>query len=39
MKRYSLGPRGQTFVKGYVFLAFGKNISNNLRGKNSPETS
>ena len=44
MARYSVQPRDQIFVKGYVFLSFdknmgknfGKNISNSLSGKYSP---
>ena len=44
MAWYSVQPRDQIFVKGYVFLSFdknmgknfGKNISNSLSGKYSP---
>ena len=33
MMRYSVQPRGRTFVKGYEFLSFAKNMGKNI-GKN-----
>ena len=33
MMRYSVKPRDQIFVKGYVFLSFGKNMGKSI-GKN-----
>ena len=34
MKRYSVQPRDQIFVKGYGFLSFAKNMDRNI-GKNT----
>ena len=33
MTRYSVQPRDQIFVKGYIFLSFAKNMGRNI-GKN-----
>ena len=37
MKRYSIEPRDQMFVKDYEFLHFAKNMGKNL-GKNTSKT-
>ena len=31
--RYSVEPRDRTYIKGYGFLSFAKNISKNLSNK------
>ena len=35
--RYSIEPRDRTYVKGYGFLSFAKNIGKNLSNKYSPK--
>ena len=35
--RYSIEPRDRTYVKGYGFLSFGKNMGKNLSNKYGPK--
>ena len=37
--RYSIEPKGRTYVKGYGFLSFAKNISKILSSKYSQKLS